>query len=131
MLDKDLLHLLTNDPSYIRHISSIQEFVEPHLRDTANQWLEIIPELLRNERLTLKLTNSWRDALTEKPKVPDPENCYAYSTSEKVLIKTKNEEVMCAYYQQDEDFNEKWISACSEGWDITSHVTNWKFIDYD
>lgn len=53
-------------------------------------------------------------------------NIYGYKTSKEVLICTRYNSIKTAYVMIDiEDEHLKWVSACSEGWDITKEVTHW------
>lgn len=131
MLSKEEINLLVNHPIYKQYSLLLKLNMPSSLQSVAEKWLSAIPKLILDSGLELKQENKWRDASLIRPALSSPEDYSYFLISEQVLVKTRHGEVMCAYYKEDEDKNEKWISACSEGWDITKSVTHWKLIDMD
>lgn len=129
MLYKEELNLLVSHPIYKQYSLLLKLNMPSSLQNVASQWLDSIPKSILESGLELKQENKWRDASLIRPSLYSPDDYSYFLISEQVLVKTRHDEVMCAYYQEDEDKNEKWISACSEGWDITKSVTHWKLID--
>ena len=122
---------LSEHPLYKQYACLLQLNMHTGLQRQAKQWLEELPSLLISGKVVLKAANPWRDAQNEKPSLQSPDDYSFFLVSENVLVKTLHNEVMCAFYQEDEDGEAKWISACSEGWNITKSVTHWKLIEME
>lgn len=88
---------------------------------------EILNELMHDSGLTT--TQEWSKRL---PPLSTEDGLCFEETSEKLLVLLASGELKLAYAVRDVDASKtdpvKWVTDCSERWDITKHVAGWKFL---